>query len=185
MILCGVDIETTGIEFSEGHKIIEIAIILAKLEDEKFNYLGKYVQRVNPERPIQAAAQEVHGISYGDLVAEPKWKAVAPKVAKILSKSDVYVAHNAAFDLPFIDHELHLVDEAVPAKNYICTMEQSRWATVNGKSPSLKELCFALDVEYDTSKAHAALYDVKVMMDCLERALKYGFIRLDDHDSVY
>ncbi|MCK7732499.1 3'-5' exonuclease, partial [Klebsiella pneumoniae] len=50
------------------------------------------------------------------------------------------------------------------------------WATEDGKRPRLEELAFSLGFTYDRDKAHSALYDTELMMQCFFKAReKYGF----------
>lgn len=177
MQVSGVDTETTGLEQADGHRIIEIAILTYDFGSRKL--VDKYVQRIDPERSIQAAAQEVHGISYDELVGCPKWDEVAPIVKAKLDKAPLMIAHNMGFDGPFIGAELLRVGVPLPNVTPFCTMENARWACPDGKFPKLQELCFALGVEYDPAKAHAADYDVEVMMQCFWRGLDRGFYKPD------
>lgn len=164
--IAGLDIETTGLDQTTGHRIIEIAISVYELETQR--KLGEYATRINPLRPIDPAAQEVHGISLEELLDKPTWETVAPKVAKLLSHCHYVVAHNGeGFDLPFIFGELIRAEVALPTVGSLDTMLQGRWATPDGSLPSLQALCFASGVPYDTNKAHGAIYDVDVMMQCL------------------
>jgi DNA polymerase III epsilon subunit-like protein len=120
----------------------------------------------------------VHGIAYSELVGQPKWDAVAPIVIDKLRATSCIVAHNMNFDDPFVGAELARVGQPIPVCEIFCTMESGRWACADGKSPKLMELCFALGVEYDKAKAHAADYDVEVMMECLWRGIDRGFYQL-------
>lgn len=182
MLINGLDLETTGLEQSEGHRIVEVAILTFDFASSKL--VDKYVQRIDPERSIAAQAQEVHGISYTELVGQPKWEKVAPEVARRLAMAPIMVAHNVNFDGPFIGAELARVGERVPNVEPFCTMEQGRFATFDGKLPKLQELCFAFGVEYDLAKAHAAEYDVIKMMDCFFRGVDRGFYVLPEGLSL-
>jgi DNA polymerase-3 subunit epsilon len=174
MIYAGIDIETTGLEWAKDHRIVEIAALVYRHPEP--TPVIRFVQRVNPQRPIDAKAQAVHGISFDDLTACPTWDAVAPKIIRVLQTANVVVAHNGdGFDRPFIEHELRRVGLPVPAATWIDTCKDARWATPFGKSPSLGELCFACGVEYDPTKAHAAAYDVERMMLCFFEARRQGF----------
>src|SRR5690606_34624149 len=109
LILAVGDIETTGLKQEDGHRIIEIALSFWAYDKTTGarRKIGKpYIQRINPERAIDPGAEAVHKISLSDLRGKPKWKEIAPTVSKILSKVDLFVAHNAAFDAPFIALEL-------------------------------------------------------------------------------
>lgn len=181
MIIGGTDIETTGLDQEKGHRIIEFAAALYDFQPESglVTPKGKFVQRINPQRAIDPAAQAVHGISFEDVSMCPDWAAVAPKVVKVMSACDVIVAHNGnGFDMPFIAAELMRIGLPVPNVRCVDTMLESRWATPMGKLPNLGEFCFACGVDYDPSKAHAAEYDVLVMMEGFFKAVKKGFIAL-------
>lgn len=181
MIIAGLDTETTGLEQEKGHKIIEFGSIVYRYDDATGVALrvGSYVQRINPRRPIDPGAFNVHGISFEDVAACPTWEEVAPKIYKVMNGCDVIVAHNGdGFDLPFIAAELLRVGSPIPDVQSVDTMLGARWATPAGKMPNLGELCFALDVPYDREKAHGAEYDVEVMMACFFKALKMGFYQL-------
>ncbi len=93
-LIGGIDIETTGLEQAEGHRIIEVAALLYDEDTQALK--AKWVQRINPQRPISAGAQAVHHISFESLAAEPIWEAVAPKMQKIFKLCTKWVAHNGA-----------------------------------------------------------------------------------------
>lgn len=160
------DIETTGLSQEKGARIIEVALscwAYNTVTGER-RPLGKpYLQRINPGIPIDPGAEAVHGISLAMLRGKPTWDVVAPTVGKILSKCKLFIAHNAAFDAPFLALELIRVGEPMPTFDVFCTMENGRKATGFGKVPNLGELAFACGVEYEPEKAHSALYDTQVL----------------------
>jgi DNA polymerase-3 subunit epsilon len=173
----GLDIETTGLDQTEGHRIIEIALSVYDLNTAV--KVGQFLSRVNPQRGIDPKAQEVHGITFEELAGEPVWEVVAPKVHAILARCKYVVAHNGfGFDVPFVAGELIRAGLPMPEVAVADTMLQGRWATPDGALPNLGALCFACGVEYDKSKAHSALYDVDVMMQCFFRQLPRGFFHL-------
>ena len=175
LITCA-DTETTGLHQEKGDKIIEIALLTYDLDTRSL--VNRYVQRIDPDRPIDPAAQAVHGISYEMLMGCPKWEDVADEAHRIISGSKCLIAHNLAFDAPFIAGEMLRVGKTVPLVNSFCTMDNGRWATFNGKSPKLGELCFALGVDYDPTAAHAADYDTEVLAECLFKGIDRGFYKL-------
>lgn len=178
-IICGIDTETTGFNPEKGDRIVEICMSLWDYSTRQ--KLRQWDFRINPLREIPAAASAVHGIYTQDLVDAPVWEKVAPAVNAVLRKSAVMVAHNASFDANFVGLELIRVGLRPPNIKTYCTMENARWATPTGKNPKLGEVCWALDVEYDHSKAHAAGYDVDVMMQCLWKGIDKGLYRLPIH----
>lgn len=175
MLFAGTDIETTGLEIGD-HRIIEVAV---GLYDENGTCQDFYEQRINPQRGISIDAQRVHGISSTDLMTMPTWDLIAPKMAPFLAKADFHVWHNGdGFDGPFMQHEFKRVGLTMPIKPSIDTMLHATWATPDGKKPRLQELAFACNVAYDPAKAHAARYDVDVMMECFFKALSWGYFEL-------
>lgn len=179
MIIAGTDTETTGLHWSD-HKIIEINIGLWDSASQK--RIFNYDKRINPGRSIQIEAQRVHGITLLDLEGKPAFEEVSSDIAKIFSKADLVVAHNGVgFDIPFINHELKKAGSREISAPCFDTMIHGRWATPDGKVPKLEELCLACDVEYSDEEgdAHAADYDVEVMMKCYFYGLKYGFFKTE------
>lgn len=160
------DIETTGLDQSKGARIIEVALSCWAYNTAtgERRPLGKpYLQRINPGIPIEPGAEAVHGISLAQLRGKPDWPTVAPVISKILSKCKLFIAHNAAFDCPFLALELLRVGQPMPTFDVFCTMENGRKATGFGKVPNLGELAFACGIEYEPEKAHSALYDTQVL----------------------
>lgn len=176
MIVAGLDTETTGLDPDKGHKIIEICL---QLEDYfTGRKLGSKTWRVHPNRSIDPRAEAVHKISLDMLKGAPTFDAIAPTLHKILSSSHVFVAHNAMFDLRFLAAEFSACGLTIPDREVFCTMDNGRWACADGKAPKLGELCWALGIEYDKDAAHAADYDVQVMMQALRKGVDLGYFTL-------
>lgn len=168
----GMDTETTGLDIEGGDRAIEIAALIMDVCEEKIVF--KYVQRFDPKCPIHPKAQAVHGIAYADLVGEPLFPSAIPTLQKIATASPVWLAHNAAFDSKVVAAEFKHAGVPLPGITMLDSMD-ARWATPNGKSPSLRELCFSLGIEYDPTKAHAAEYDVIVLLQAWLQGYKRGF----------
>jgi len=99
------DTETTGLEPAEGHRIIEIGcveLINRRLTENRFH------QYLNPDREIDAAAFEVHGISTAMLADKPRFRDVANDLLEFVRGAEVII-HNAPFDLGFLNHEFRLI----------------------------------------------------------------------------
>lgn len=176
-IALGLDIETTGLDPVDD-RIIELCLI--KVDTDTGAELGEKTWLFNPGRPIDPAAQAVHGITFERVAMEPMLdKTLAEEIALWLSECAFWIGHNGAgFDVPFIRNELFRHGVAMPERPIVDTMLDSRWATHNGKYPNLGELCFAMGVPYDPSQAHGATYDVRVMNQCALRAMKQGFLKV-------
>lgn len=175
MVIVGCDTETTGLDFFKGDRIIEVCFGIYQADLLGIHHLKTINQRINPQRAIAAEAQAVHGISYEDVKASPTWLDFAPTAKKILDRADMLVIHNAEFDESFLQGEMDRVGMPVGRRiPSFCTMENGRWATFDGKKPSLRELCWSLGIDYDPSAAHAADYDVTKMMECYSKAVVQG-----------
>lgn len=180
MIITIADTETTGIDPNAGHRIIEVALAVFAYDipSNTHRQLGKtYVQRINPMRPIDPGAEAVHGISLAMLRGAPTWDVVAPNVNKILSKTNLFVAHNAVFDAPFLAIELTRAGFPVPNFDVFCTMDGGRKATGMGKVPNLGELCYACGIPYDADAAHAADYDTEILAQCYWKGIELGLFK--------
>lgn len=178
MVIVGLDLETTGLSFDKGDRILEVCFGIYKASDDHIEHLRTINTRINPQRAISAEAQAVHGISYEDIKESPTWEDFGETASKILTRADLLVIHNAEFDYPFIKGEMNRVgrplERDIPT---FCTMNNGRWATFDGKRPSLRELCWSLGNDYDPSAAHSAEYDVNKMMECYSKALKLGLFK--------
>lgn len=177
LVIAFADIETTGLEQHKGHRIIELGIGVWRYSPDTGarRKLGKtWLQRIDPKRDIDPGAQAVHGISLADLRGCPVWEDVAPNLHKVLKSTDVFIAHNAEFDAPFIALELARAGFPVPSFQIFCTMQNGRAATSMGKVPNLGELCWTMDVDYDPDAAHAADYDVECMEQAYWRGVERG-----------
>ncbi len=96
------DTETTGLEPSHGDKIVAIGAV--RIEQGKLLREAMFHQLVNPERPIPRQATKIHGITDEMVKDKPTLKEVLPRFLEFC-KGTVLVAHNAAFDLKFLEIE--------------------------------------------------------------------------------
>ncbi|KAG1279653.1 hypothetical protein G6F64_014566 [Rhizopus arrhizus] len=102
--IVALDTESTGISHRLGHRVIEIGaveLIDGQLTGRQFH---TYLQ---PQRKVDWGAQRVHGISDAMLVGKPLFSSKAAELLAFLRGSEM-VAHNATFDVGFLDNELRL-----------------------------------------------------------------------------
>ena len=96
------DTETTGLEPAEGHRIIEVAC----LELDGRRATGRHFHRyVNPERVIDLAATQVHGLVAEDLADKPRFGDIADEFLEFVAGCELLI-HNAPFDMAFLNAEL-------------------------------------------------------------------------------
>ena len=93
------DTETTGLDPTRGHRIIEVACIELVNRRLTGRHLHKYV---HPEREIDEGAQAVHGITLEFLSDKPKFAAIAQQLLDFVAGAEI-IAHNAPFDRPFCE----------------------------------------------------------------------------------
>ncbi len=98
------DTETTGLEPSQGHRIIEIGAL--ELVDRQLTG-RQFHTYINPERDIEEGALEVHGITVEFLEDKPLFAEIADDLLAFAEGAEL-VIHNAPFDIGFIDNELSL-----------------------------------------------------------------------------
>jgi DNA polymerase-3 subunit epsilon len=180
VLITGLDIETTGLDYEKGHRIVEVCVTNYEWDGVNAVKGASWTQRVDPKRSIDPNAYAVHKIAYESLIGQPTWEMVGPKLHEWISNSDVIVAFNGfSFDMPFIAYEFARIGLTLPTRpQAMDPMVQGRFATWNGKPPNLGEFCFACGVHYDPTEAHAAEYDVDRMMEAVWVALRYGHLQL-------
>ena len=153
------DIETTGLEYKEGHKIIEIACL------ELSNYLptGKIYQTfINPEKESSSSAKEKHGISDDFLKDKKLFKEIVPDFLKFVKDSTI-VAHNGiVFDIPFLNYELRFNKLNIIKNPIIDTLILAR-KLFPGSPANLDALCRRFDIDLSIRKKHGALIDAKLL----------------------
>jgi len=155
------DTETTGLDPRSGHRLIEIACV--ELDD--LAPTGRHFHcHIDPERDIDPDAERVHGISRDFLAGKPRF-ADAEVVDAFLAfvESAPLIAHNAAFDRGFVNHELGLAGRAeLPAAQWIDTLglAQKRFP---GLSNSLDSLCRRFKISLAEREKHGALIDARLL----------------------
>jgi DNA polymerase III subunit epsilon len=157
------DTETTGLDPSLGHRIIEIAAV--EIVNRRFTD-RQYHQYVNPEREIEAGAIEVHGITVEFLQDKPKMREVAKEFLDFVSGAELII-HNAPFDVGFLNHELALL-ELQPISHYspliTDTLKMAK-GLHPGKRNSLDVLCERYQIDNSARKLHGALLDARLLAE--------------------
>ncbi|MFC3115516.1 DNA polymerase III subunit epsilon [Cellvibrio fontiphilus] len=158
------DTETTGLETSQGHRIIEIGCV------ELFNrrLTGRhYHQYINPEREVDAGAQAVHGISNAMLADKPVFARIADDFLSFIGDAEL-VIHNAAFDIGFIDYELNLLRPgfgSIKARCHVVDTLLMARAKHPGQKNNLDALCKRYGVDNSQRELHGALLDAEILAD--------------------
>ncbi|MDY0013185.1 MAG: DNA polymerase III subunit epsilon [Rhodocyclaceae bacterium] len=157
------DTETTGLEWRNGHRVIEIGCV----ELVNRTLTGRhYHVYVNPEREIDAGAQAVHGISREFLADKPRFRDLAEEFEDFVAGAEL-VIHNASFDVGFLDHELSLLGRAPIATLCGGVVDTLRMAKeLNpGKKASLDALCDRYGIDNGHRTLHGALLDAELLAE--------------------
>ncbi len=160
--IIALDTETTGLEVSNGHRIIELGCV--EMIGRKLTGRALHLY-FNPERAIDAGAQAVHGISIDDLHDKPVFGAKADEIVDFLRDAEI-VIHNAAFDVGFLNGEFARVK--MPPVHTFATITDSLMlarAQFQGKKNSLDALCDRLGVDNSGRTFHGALLDAQLLAE--------------------
>ena len=148
------DTETTGLDPTDGHRVIEIGCV--ELDDHLPT--GRNFQRyLNPERLV-GDSERVHGITDVFLADKALFAHVVEEFLEFIGDAPLII-HNAGFDLKFLNSELHRLSRPpIHPARAIDTIEIAK-AKIPGARYSLDELCkrFAIDLSGRTK--HGALLD--------------------------
>ena len=155
------DIETTGLEFKEGHRIIEIGCI----ELNKKEVGANYHQYINPSRTLTQENIKIHGITNEYLLDKPSFDEVADDFLEFIQDSSI-VAHNASFDIGFINFELERLSKPKIAKERVVDTIKIARERFPGQQVSLDALIKKLKINTLINRdQHGALKDAKILTD--------------------
>jgi DNA polymerase-3 subunit epsilon len=155
------DTETTGLDPNQGHRIIEIAAVEF---NNRQSTNKKYHSYINPEREIDAAAEEVHGLSLEFLQDKPLFQDVAQDFLNFIQGAELII-HNAPFDVGFINAELGRLGLAKLEDNDVHITDSLQFAKDlrPGQRNSLDALCRAYDIDNSERTLHGALLDAQLL----------------------
>ena len=156
------DTETTGLNPSDGHRIIEIGCVELINRRLTGNDYHMYIQ---PDREIEAEAIAVHGITNEFLADKPKFASIASSFLDYIGDAEL-VIHNAAFDIGFLNHEVRLMSAAAEAIDERCpvvdTLTMARQLHPGARA-SLDALCKRYDIDNSHREPHGALLDAQIV----------------------
>tara|TARA_Y100000588_G_scaffold213647_1_gene227580 strand:- start:3426 stop:4142 length:717 start_codon:yes stop_codon:yes gene_type:complete len=163
MNLVVLDTETTGLEVSDGHRVIELGCVL--LSNRKHTE-ARFHHYINPGRAIDVEAQEVHGITEQFLEDKPPFAEIMDEFLAFVDGSEL-VIHNAPFDLGFLNRELELAGKPLRLED-VCEVTDSLTLARQmhpGQRNSLDALCRRYDVDNSGRELHGALLDAEILAD--------------------
>jgi DNA polymerase III subunit epsilon len=156
------DTETTGLEPSQGHRIIEIACV--EMINRRITR-NTFYKRIHPEREIDDGATQVHGITLEDLQHEPKFAEIADEFLRYVEGAELII-HNAPFDVGFLNAELKRLRKG-PIEG-LCTITDTLSMARElfpGRKNSLDALCERYEIDNSARTFHGALLDAELLAD--------------------
>ncbi len=157
------DTETTGLEPSQGHRIIEIGCV--EMVNRRLTG-NNYHQYIQPDRQIDAGALEVHGISNEFLQDKPRFGDIIEDLKHYLRGAEL-VIHNAPFDVGFLNHELKLSGDTGQIEDF-CTVTDTLLMARKlhpGQKNNLDALCKRYEVNNTQRELHGALLDAEILSE--------------------
>ena len=158
------DTETTGLEASQGHRIIEIGCVEMINRRVTDNHWHHYI---NPDREVAEGAYNVHGISTEFLQDKPRFRELADDFLRYIDGAELII-HNAAFDIGFLDSEFDLLGgDGVTVKEH-CTVQDTLIMARQkhpGQKNNLDALCKRYGIDNSHRTVHGALLDARILAD--------------------
>lgn len=157
------DTETTGLDYKAGHRIVEIGCI--ELVERKRTQRSYHLY-LNPEFPIEAGAQAVHGLTNEALLNKPKFAEIADGFSDFIRGAELLI-HNASFDCGFLNNELSLMGRLpldTLCTSIVDTLKLARESRP-GRRNSLDALCKEYAIESAGRKLHGALLDAELLAE--------------------
>jgi DNA polymerase-3 subunit epsilon len=156
------DTETTGFDPLTGDRLVEIGAV------ELINHVptGRtYHQYINPDRDVPEEVVKVHGLTNEFLKDYPLFEKVAQEWVDFVGDDGILVAHNATFDMKFINYELkRLGFEEYQWDRVIDTLEIAK-SKFPGQRNNLDVLCKRFGIDNSARTFHGALLDAQLLAE--------------------
>lgn len=156
------DTETTGFDPFQGDRVVEIGCV----EMKNGVPTGEtYHQYINPEREMPEGAFKIHGLSTEFLKGHPVFSQVAQDFLDFVGTDSNLVAHNADFDMRFMNWELENAGHEPLALSRVVDTLQIARTKFPGSPNSLDALCKRFNIENGHRTLHGALLDSEILAD--------------------
>ncbi|RMB01834.1 DNA polymerase III subunit epsilon [Eilatimonas milleporae] len=157
------DTETTGFDPFSGDRVIEIGCV--EMINKVLHKDSTFHVYINPERDVPAAAVEVHGLTGDFLADKPVFTDVVDGFLDFVGDDGILVAHNAEFDMKFINFELEKAGYPVLGSDrFVDTLAIAR-TKYPGQPNSLDALCRRLEIDNSHRSLHGALLDAEILAE--------------------
>ena len=155
------DTESTGLDPESGHRLVEIGCV----EIENLVATGRvYHVVIDPERDIPEDASRIHGIRDEHVRGKPLFGHCVGDFLDFIADARL-IAHNAGFDLKFVNHELRLAGHPpIHVGRSIDTLQIAR-RLFPGAPASLDALCRRYEIDNSARNFHGALLDAQLLAE--------------------
>ena len=155
------DIETSGLDYKEGHRIIEIGCV----ELNRKEVGSHFHQYINPLKTLTEENIKIHGITNEFLEDKPLFEDIAEEFLSFIQDSSI-IAHNANFDVGFLNHELEKLSKPQIDKDRVVDTVVIARNRFPGQQVNLDALVKKLKVNTLVDREfHGALKDAKILTD--------------------
>jgi DNA polymerase-3 subunit epsilon len=155
------DTETTGLDPLQGHRLVEIGCIELVNRIPSGQVFHRYV---NPDRDMPQEAFAVHGLSVDFLRDKPKFSDICEDLIAFIGDAPL-VAHNAFFDLGFINAELERCKKILLTRDRLVDTLMLARRRHPGGSNRLDDLCARYGIDYSRRTKHGALLDAELLAE--------------------
>jgi DNA polymerase III subunit epsilon len=155
------DTETTGLEPTQGHRMVELAAVEFVNRRPTGNHFHRYL---NPERESDERALEIHGLTTDFLQDKPKFVDIMDEFIEYVTGAELII-HNASFDVGFLDNELTQAGKeklTVFCPQITDTLKMAK-DMHPGKRNNLNALCERYQVDNSQRTLHGALLDAQLL----------------------
>ncbi len=156
------DTETTGLDPFQGDRIVEIGCV------ELVNHVptgNVYHQYINPERSMSEEVVAVHGLTEEFLSDKPTFREIADDFLAFIGSDSTLIAHNAPFDMKFLNAELSWVGKELLSFDRVIDTVVLAKKRFPGSRVNLNELCKKFHIDNSARTFHGALLDSELLAE--------------------
>jgi DNA polymerase-3 subunit epsilon len=155
------DTETTGLDPYQGHRLVEIGCIELVNRIPSGQHFHRYI---NPERDIPEEAFAVHGLSLEFLKDKPLFSEICEELIEFIGDAPL-VAHNASFDLGFLNAELERCKKLLLTRDRLVDTLMLARRRHPGGANRLDDLCARYGIDNSRRNKHGALLDAELLAE--------------------
>jgi DNA polymerase-3 subunit epsilon len=155
------DTETTGLDPYQGDRLVEIGCVEIINGFPTGKSFHKYL---NPERDVPEGAFKVHGLSREFLMDKPLFAEVVDEFVEFIGDAPL-VAHNAMFDLGFINAELERAKKPLVLRDRLVDTLMLARRRFPGGGNKLDDLCVRYNIDLSRRTKHGALLDAELLAE--------------------